>query len=197
MTGPAKSVANGAGYCTNKKSDTQSLQVQKRQSLKKDYLIPKLKVNDKNNTVDPDGYTSQFPSESVNNSYNSGSSSDVDESNNTETHMLLQQKQLCSTSTNSQTVDTLDGNLQHLTDELSVNVIKKLDSVNVVIDAKVNGNIINTDSLKPEKIDCNGCCDVDTWSEADSKSEPGKASKCSTSKNQLKPKSNMLLNINR
>ena len=192
MTVPTRSVANGAGYYSNKKSDLQNCQIQKRQSVKKDYLIPKLKVNDENNTGDPDGYTSHFPSESVNNSFNSGSSSEVDDSNNTETHMLLQQKQLCSTtSNNSQTVNS--------NDDMSVNFVKKVDSINIINTQKVNGNVLNVNSLKQEKIECNGCCDVDSnnCSETDCKSQSEKLSRCVSCKNQLKTKTNMLLNINR
>ena len=174
---PTKSVANGASYGKNK-ADFKNCQLQKQQSVKKDYLAPKLKVNDKNNSSDGDdvgdGNRSHFPNESGNNSFNSGSSSEVDDSNNTETHMmLLQQKQLCSTSNNSQTV--YGGDVRHQSYEDHVVKVEK------------ENNDVN--KRNTENIECN--------SESQCRDGQNKVSRSCESKTEVKTKTSVLLNINR
>ena len=172
---PTKRVANGASNGKNR-ADLRNCQLQKRQSAKKDYLAPKLKVNGKNNSGDDvgDGNSSHFPNESGNNSYNSGSSSEVDDSNNTETHMmLLQQKQLCSTSNNSQTFYGVDALHQSSEDQI-VKVEKENNDVN-------KRNI--------ENIECN--------SESQHSDGLSKVTRSCESKTEVTTKTSVLLNINR
>ena len=172
---PNKNVANGASYGKNR-ADFRNCQLQKQQLVKKDYLAPKLKVNDKNNSGDDvgDGNSSRFPNESGNNSFNSGSSSEVDDSNNTETHMmLLQQKQLCSTSNNSQTVYGVDVLHQSYEDQ-NVKVEKENNDVN-------KRNI--------ENIECS--------SESQCRDELSKVPRSCESKTEVKTNTSVLLNINR